>query len=274
MNADLRHAMVPVYFHLGGIAGGSVALAGVAVYVGGAALPPASAGLVAAPVLLAVCGAILTAHLTQPGRFWRVLTRFKWRSPISVGAWALAGLSLLSVPLALAVLFGGGLASAGENRLFDLGLAAAAGLAWFVAAYTGVLLHASSRPVWTASALPGAVFCVSGLAAGACWLRLLAIVTPGAEAASLLLYEAVALRLLLLAALLWMSLDSTLARVAAYPDRRRLLWAGLLLGYVVPVLLLDQGGFLAELGALLALGAGIAPRAALYLAGEDRPAAA
>lgn len=272
MNADLRHALVPAYFHLGGVAGGSVALAGVAVLVGGPALPPAGTGLVMAPVLLAACGAILTAHLTQPGRFWRVLTRFKWRSPISVGAWALSGLSLLSAPLAAWVLAGGGLAAAAESRLFGLMLALAAGLAWFFAAYTGVLLHASSRPVWTRSAMPGAVFCVSGLAGGACWLRLLVLVTPQADAASAARYEAVALRLLLLAVLLWFHLDSTLARVPPYAGRRRLLWVGLLLGYVLPILLLDRGGFVAEIGALLALGGGIAPRAALYLAGEDRPA--
>jgi formate-dependent nitrite reductase membrane component NrfD len=274
VTSEARHALVPVYFHLGGIAGGSVALACLAVHVGGAALAPAGAGLVVAPLLLAACGAILTAHLTQPGRFWRVLTRFKWRSPISVGAWALAGLSLLSVPLAGWVLVGGGLSGAGESALFDLILAVAAGLAWFVAAYTGVLLHASSRPVWTRSAMPGAVFCVSGLAAGACWLRLLVLVTPGADASSAALYEGVALRLLVMAALLWIYLDRQLALVAPYPGRRRLLWVGLLLGYVVPVLLLDQGGFVAELGAVLALGAGMAPRTALYLAGEDRPSEA
>lgn len=274
MTGDARHAMVPVYFHLGGVAGGSVALAGLAVMVGGAATGPAGTGLLAAPVLLAACGAILTAHLTQPERFWRVLTRFKWRSPISVGAWALAGLSLLSVPLALGVLAQGGLAQAGASRLFDLALALASGLAWFVAAYTGVLLHASSRAVWTRSAMPGAVFCVSGLAAGACWLRLLLLVSPGATPAAAPLYEAVAVRLLLLAAALWIHLDLQLARLPTYAGRRRLLWAGLLLGFVVPVALLDRGGFLAELGAVLALGAGVAPRAALYLAGEDRPAAA
>lgn len=271
MTPDMRHALVPVYFHLGGIAGGSIALAGVAVAVGGAAQAPAGAGLVAAPLLLAVCGAILTAHLTQPGRFWRVLTRFKWRSPISVGAWALAGLSVVSVPLAVWVLAAGGLAGAGQSRLFGLLLAAAAGMAWFVAAYTGVLLHASSRPVWTRSANLGAVFCVSGLAAGACWLRLLVLLTPGADAGSAAVYEAVAVRLLLLAAALWIHLDSKLARLPPYAGRRRLLWFGLLLGYVAPVMLLDQGGYLAELGAGLALGVGVAPRAALYLAGEDQP---
>ncbi len=264
-----REAMVPIYFHLGGIVGGSLGLSALAVFrqVPGWAAAAAPA-LIVAPVLLVICAAILTGHLTKPERFWRVLTRFKWGSPVSVGAWALTSLGLLSALLSLGILTQGGLAAVSQNPEYLAILGLAALLGWFLTAYTGVLLTASSIAVWTRTNWLGAVFCVSGLAAGAAWMRFLLVFVAGPEAALAAPgLETITIRLLMMALAGWFFLDRALIIENEYHSQRGIVWAGLVLGYALPILLLDQGGLYAEAGALLALTGGVAPRAAIVFSG-------
>src|SRR5689334_4812502 len=91
------HWLVIIYFYLGGIAGGSYALAAL-IYLFGAPedRPLARLGFYVAFPAVVLCGPLLILDLTRPERFWhmviqseRFLPMFKWWSPMSVGSWAL-----------------------------------------------------------------------------------------------------------------------------------------------------------------------------------------
>lgn len=270
-----REAIVPFYFHLGGMAGGLYCLGALLLVFGaeGERLL-AHRALMASPVLTAVCGGMLVGHLTVPTRFWRVLTRFKFYSPISVGAWGLSALGLAGAWSFVALCPGfGGVAL----PLEVVALGALSG--WFVAAYTGVLLTASSRPLWSSTSLLGGVFCVTGLATSAAFLRLV-MLAPGPPGLAALApkVERVATALLLMSAALWVLFERALTLHAAdgetLADQLRAppfglwFWLGLGLGMVLPAMMLAEGGAAAVLGALLAASLSIGPRAAVVFAGH------
>jgi formate-dependent nitrite reductase membrane component NrfD len=271
-HAGLREQLVPLYFHLGGMAAGSYALAGLVTALGGPGADPAARpAFLAAPFLLAACGAILTLHLTRPERFWRVLTRFKWASPISAGAWGLTLLSLASGLTALAVLVAGSTRALEPSWPFRALVFLGGAMGWFVTAYTGVLLSASSRGVWTRTHLLGAVFCVAGLASGAAWMRLLVLPSAHAEAAvAAAKLEVSAGRLTLLSLGLWATLDQRLAVLHEYRQLRARMWLALFFACMLPAALLLLGGPWGPAGAALAVLAGPWPRAVMVAAGEKR----
>ncbi|MFI9321947.1 NrfD/PsrC family molybdoenzyme membrane anchor subunit [Kitasatospora aureofaciens] len=128
------------YLFLGGLAGGSSALAAGA---GACGCP----GL-ARPLRVGAFGAIglslvaLVHDLGRPGRFVNMLRVVKPTSPMSVGSWLLAGY----VPLA-----GAAAASTVTGRLPRLGAAAGAGAAVLgtgVCTYTAVLIADTAVPSW------------------------------------------------------------------------------------------------------------------------------
>lgn len=152
-------AFIPIYFWVGGAAGGC------AIQVPLARLRAddraAEAYKAAALAGALVAPALLIADLGVPSRFANMLRVFKPTSPMSVGSWILAG-------------FGGAIVSStllgafGERRL-------SRGLEWLAAAlgaplatYTSVLLADTAVPVWHEAYrdLPF-VFIASGLAATA-----------------------------------------------------------------------------------------------------------
>jgi protein NrfD len=176
------------YFYLGGLAGGSYALAALADLFGrGRHARAARCGyFVTLPALL-LGTVLLIIDLMRPERFWHMLFQserglvpmFKWWSPISVGAWALALFGAVAF-----LTFLGTLASDGRivsRRLVVLregGLGRAittvgATLGFFVAAYTGVLISVTNRPVWSESTLWGLVFVLSAASTSAALIRLL-----------------------------------------------------------------------------------------------------
>lgn len=271
-HAALRAWLAPLVFHLGGLAAGSFALAGLLTALGGAGAEAAARpAFLVAPALLIACGAMVGAQLTRPERSWRVLTRFKWGSPVSVGAWGLVLLALCSLGTALAVLVAGSTRTLEPSWAFRALLLVGAGCGWFVTAYTGVLLTASSRAVWTRTHLLGGVFCVSGLAAGAAWLRLLLVLSSHPEATlAVPKVEVLALRLGLMALGLWAALDQRLAVEYEYRQLRGRMWLALVAAYMVPAALLIQGGAMALAGAGLVVLAGVWPRAVIVAAGVRR----
>lgn len=131
---------IPGYLFLGGLAAGSSMLAA------GAQLRRLDA-LATRSKLVAVAGASLSAvalvhDLGRPSRFFNMLRVVKPTSPMSVGSWLLAGFGPATGVAAL---------SAMTNRLPRSGTAAtaiAAGLAPWVASYTGALLSDTAVPVW------------------------------------------------------------------------------------------------------------------------------
>lgn len=145
---------VPAYFFVGGAAGAAAMLGCVAQHTG------ASPELVRDARWIAAGGAaastpLLIGDLGRPERFLNMLRVFKPQSPMSVGAWTLAAFATASSAAAFAEEL---------RRKTDLPvtligdaaamLSGATGLV--MATYTGVLIGATSIPVWAkhAAVLP------------------------------------------------------------------------------------------------------------------------
>ncbi len=176
---------VPLYFFVGGIAGMSAAIGAAALFLGSdptlvrvafwtaAAGTPVSAGL-------------LVADLGRPARFLNMLRVFKWRSPMSVGAWLLSAFGGAAVPAALLAEWHG--RAGGDLPAFWNGVLHAAGggaalLGTGLATYTGVLIGATAIPAWlTHRRLLPAHFGAASLGSAAALLELLGFRT-GALAA-------------------------------------------------------------------------------------------
>lgn len=256
-----KELLVPLYFHLGGWAGGTMTLLALGGLGGREDVAPILVpGLVLSLGLLLISGAILTAHLGRPERFFRMWTRFKWTSPISLGAWGLLlGIGYLFAGL-VCCSYGHGPAIAKDPTSLGLLLA----LGWVLAGYPGVLLYASSRPAWSSSTWVLGAFFLSSLANGAAGLILIQRwFTDLAPSLSVLgQFLAVA------AAVAWVCLDGELRSLDSYRAQRGLMWVGLLLGHALPALVLFLPGIGLELGALMVLLASGGTRAALTFAGE------
>ena len=140
---------IPAYFFVGGAAGAAAVVGAVARIAG------ADPALVRDARWLAAAGgaaspALLVSDLGRPERFLNMLRVFKVRSPMSVGAWTLVAFS----NAAGANAFANALVKTSRGRLpvrvvADAAemLAAATGLV--LSTYTGVLIGATSVPVWS-----------------------------------------------------------------------------------------------------------------------------
>jgi hypothetical protein len=143
---------IPLYFFVGGAAGAAAVIGAIADYTGADrqlvrhARWIAAAGSVISP-------ALLISDLGRPERFLAMLRVFKPQSPMSVGVWTLLGFSTA----ASATAFAGYL----EDRygpslplrvLENAGQAASLAFGLPFSNYTGVLIGATSIPVWNRSA--------------------------------------------------------------------------------------------------------------------------
>lgn len=247
-----RTVLVPIYFFVGGLAGGT--------YVLGAVSPALGKTAFRVPLpLLIVSAAVLTLDLTRPTRFWRLFAVVRATSPLSLGAWTL----VLFGPVSLAAFV------APDFRPPWL-LVPGTVLALFLASYTGILLTASSRPLWNRTLLLGPAFLASAAATSAAALLLLA---PGIETEGLraLLRGALAAHAALLAAHF---IATARALGASHPDLRKLLrgalapefWTGAIAGVVAPAVLPASLG--TAVPAALALAGGLLLRRAVFVAGE------
>jgi formate-dependent nitrite reductase membrane component NrfD len=151
---------VPLYFFVGGAAG-AAAMIGVAADLGGAKRTLVRDARRVAAVGAMLSTPLLIADLGRPERFLNMLRVFKPQSPMSVGAWTLA-------------IFGGAstAAAAGIAKRPASLVSAATGLV--MATYTGVLIGATTIPIWKkhAATLP-IHFGASALASAASLLELL-----------------------------------------------------------------------------------------------------
>jgi formate-dependent nitrite reductase membrane component NrfD len=164
---------VPVYFWLGGIAGGAYLTSSAAWLFGDAADRQATAaGYYVAAAAALPCAPLLITDLGRPQRFHHMLRIFKPLSPMNLGAWTLAGFTPAAIGRAaieagregrLPVLLSS-LTRMLPRPLFELGGTV---LGLVLAGYTGVLLAATNVPLWAKSKLLPAVFTASGLSAGA-----------------------------------------------------------------------------------------------------------
>lgn len=189
------------YFFIGGLAAGLYFMAALIELVGSERdRDMAQVSYYLAFPLALVCGVLLILDLGRPERFWHMLIQsetgrlmFKYWSPMSIGAWALTifgGLAFLSFIGVLAehgrVGLGRfrGLAQTLHHGPVGLGFALlCAGVGFFVASYTGVLLTAGNQPFWSDTRLLGGLFLASAAATSTALMLLLCL--PSATPASL-----------------------------------------------------------------------------------------
>lgn len=243
------------YFFLGGISGGGYALGTLLRLVDRHAYAGASraAYIVSWPLLL-ICPILLAVDLGRPARFWHMLIDaggggavFRYRSPMSVGAWALLIFGVFStISFIEAVGQDGGLAGLGRGfaRAFggvggDVIAVIGSLFGLYIAGYTGVLLSVSNQPIWSDSWVVGGLFLASALSSAVAAIALVSQVRG--EAASMMerLGEAdryfIIIEIVLLA--LFLITLGRLARPAITGVYGAVLWVvAVILGMLLPLL--------------------------------------
>lgn len=187
---------IPLYFFVGGAAGSSAAIGTIAEWTGLDDKIARDARWVAA-IGAVVSSGLLIHDLGRPSRFLNMLRVFKPQSPMSMGAWILAGFGTFSGANLFAQLmqdrFGPGVIVS-LLKQSSQALSALFGLPFHN--YTGVLIGATAIPVWNHNirSLP-IHFGTSGLLAGTSILELMgnedstALNLIGIGAATLETYE-------------------------------------------------------------------------------------
>jgi formate-dependent nitrite reductase membrane component NrfD len=158
------------YFFFGGLASGCYVLASIASLFGSQEdRAVARTGYYLSLLALLPCPPLLIKDLGRPERFLHMLRVCKVKSPMSMGTWGLVSFSLFSGTTAviqaardgiLGRWWGARLLAALPQRLLSL---PGTGLGVFLGGYTGVLLTATSVPLWSRSKLLGAVFISSAI---------------------------------------------------------------------------------------------------------------
>jgi len=164
------HLLIVWYFFLGGIAGGAYFTAAIADNFGGARdRGVVRVGYLLSLPLIAVCGILLILDLGTPSRFLNMLGAFKFRDPMSIGAWMLGVFGAFSFVSSALSLTGREGAARLRRRVSLVGTLAG----FFLASYTGVLLSATALPFWSEARLMGALFLASGASTGMAAVSLL-----------------------------------------------------------------------------------------------------
>lgn len=198
------------YFFFAGLAGGAYVL-GTMMRLWGRPSDESAARLcfLLALPLTVLCPILLTIDLGQPARFWHMIglynggfnfsLNFKYWSPMSVGAWALAVFGALATISFLEAAVLDGHINHSYARLVNRVLGGAIGrvvnivgsvFGLFIAAYTGVLLSVSNQPVWSDTYVLGALFLASGMSGAAAMVALATRWRPDAAASEAPLAEA------------------------------------------------------------------------------------
>lgn len=131
---------VPLYLFLGGLAGASATIAGLAEATGRSA--SARAGILAAAGAATAGTGVLVHDLGRPARFLYMLRTVKPTSPLNTGSWLLASFATLA---------GAGAAAAVTGWLPRTGRLARTGAALLgplIATYTAVLVSDTAVPAW------------------------------------------------------------------------------------------------------------------------------
>lgn len=165
---------IPVYFWLGGIGAGSHVVSTIARALGNDDRAFLRASRYITLVTMVLSPVLLILDLGRPERFYNMLRIVKWRSPMSMGSWALMIFGSLTGLVATAQAAKDGLlgrdnfvartADAIPARFISI---LALPFGFFVGAYTGVLIAITSVPMWARNAvLMGPTFLSSALSTG------------------------------------------------------------------------------------------------------------
>jgi hypothetical protein len=138
---------VPLYFFVGGAAGSAAVIGAMAHWVAGDRELTRDARLVAAGGAVLSTG-LLIADLGRPARFLNMLRVFKKQSPMSVGAWVLAGFGTFAGATAFAELVKQRFDWAPVRVMGNISETFSAALGLPFHNYTGVLIGATAIPVW------------------------------------------------------------------------------------------------------------------------------
>src|SRR5258708_17844226 len=143
------------YFFFGGLAAGCYVIASIAALFGSREdRAVARAGYYLSLLSLVPCPLLLIKDLGRPGRFLHMLRIFKVKSPMSTGTWGLVSFSLFSGVTAviqaardgmLGRSWGARVLAALPHRLLAV---PGTTLGVFLGGYNGVLLTATSVPLW------------------------------------------------------------------------------------------------------------------------------
>lgn len=175
--------LVYVEMFIAGIAAGAYVTAAMLSVLGRGRSPVARAAHLLAFPLMALAGVLLIVDLDRPERFWHMILQservplpmLKWWSPMSVGSWAVlifSGFTFVSFVDALIDrgMFGIGPWRQGRtlhgSPLGVLWSLAGGAVAFFIAAYSGVLLTVTRLPGWRESNLIGPLFLATAAATG------------------------------------------------------------------------------------------------------------
>lgn len=278
--------LIDIYFFLGGLAGGAFVIATVATLVNNRQYRDVvRAGYYLSLAALIPCPLLLIVDLGVPARFMNMMTAFNPQSPMSMGSWALGA---FGVCVALAALFTllEDLGKARDLSNLRLIVGVIGGVfAFFVAAYPGVLLGATARPLWTNGHALGALFLAVGASTAAAAIALILTVAGRARGEG-----ATAIRRMTVLALLIQGLSLVVfivaVQAAGSPASDRALallmsgpfkltfWVGaIIVGTVVPLLLgvadLKRPSFaLSTATALLVLVGGFLVKYVIMAAGQ------
>jgi formate-dependent nitrite reductase membrane component NrfD len=241
--------LIDVYFFLGGLAGGAFVIATVATLIDHRRYRDVvRAGYYVALAALIPCPIILVVDLGVPTRFMNMMRAFNPLSPMSMGAWALGAFGVCVVLAALFTLLEDLRGRDFSGQRLIVGVIGGV-FGFFIAAYPGVLLGATARPLWDNGHALGALFLAVGASTAAAAIALILTLAGRASGAG-----ATAIRRMTVFALLVQALSVVVFVVAvqsagsAASDRalavlmsgpfKLTFWIGaIVVGTVVPLLL-------------------------------------
>ena len=192
--------LIDLYFFLGGLAGGAFVIATIANLLDGRRYQDiVRIGYYVAFLALLPCPLLLIVDLGYPTRFLHMMMvskpsaaigmgaltagpfHLKLFSPMNVGAWGLLLFGLCTFLCALDVFLTdrGGRSMTGLRKVAGV---VGAVLGFFIAAYPGVLLGATARPLFVSAHWLGAIFLAVGAATGGAAIALILTVLRGASA--------------------------------------------------------------------------------------------
>jgi formate-dependent nitrite reductase membrane component NrfD len=166
---------VPLYFWLGGIGAGSHLISTVAQLLGWEDRAFFRTSRYTVLVTMILSPILLIMDLGRPERFYNMLRILKLRSPMSTGSWALTIFGVLSGLIASAQAARDGLLGRDKMLVRLLGASVpdrllsvvALPFGLYVGLYSGILLSATSVPMWARNFLfMGPTFLSSGLSTG------------------------------------------------------------------------------------------------------------
>jgi formate-dependent nitrite reductase membrane component NrfD len=167
------------YFFFGGLAAGCYVIASIAALFGSREdRSVARAGYYLSLLSVLPCPILLIKDLGRPDRFLHMLRIFKVKSPLSMGTWGLVSFSLFSGVTAVIQAardgifgrwWGSQLLAALPQRFLAI---PGSVLGVFLGGYTGVLLTATSIPLWSRSKVLGAIFISSAVSTSSALISL------------------------------------------------------------------------------------------------------